>query len=124
MGYGGGGGYGGRGGGRGGYGGGRGGGGAGRSGGGGGGGRGGGGRGGGGSGKPFELKEGQFTLHPTRNKKSDKSPDFSGQINLSGQIYWISVWEKDGRNGTYFSGTVGEEYEGDGVVAAGDGRGE
>jgi hypothetical protein len=118
MGYGGGGGYGNRGGG-----------GGGRSGGGGGygnrGGGGGGGRSGGGSNKPFELQDGQFTLHPTRQKKSEKSPDFSGQINLDGDIYWISIWEKEGRNGVYFSGSVGQAYDGDSVVAAkGEGRGE
>lgn len=106
-------GYGNGGGGRGGYGGG-----GGRGGGGGGGrGYGGGGRGGGGGGggnrgdRAFQLKLGQFTLHQTREKRSDKSPDFSGQINLDGRLHWISVWEKEGRNGTYFSGSIGEEYD-------------
>lgn len=126
MGYGGGGGGYGRSGGGGGYSGGRSGGAGGRSGGGGYGGRGGGG-GGGGARKPFELTDGSFTLHPTREKKNERSPDFTGQINLGGELRWISAWEKEGKNGVYFTGQIGDPYEGDGVVAVesrSGGRGE
>ena len=67
--------------------------------------------GGGGSKGEFTLKDGQFTLHPNRNKNSDKSPDFNGRINLGGTEHWISVWAKEGRNGEWFSGQIGDVVE-------------
>ena len=37
------------------------------------------------------------------NKKSDKSPDYSGQIKLdNGAEYWLSVWHKKSDKGHYF----------------------
>lgn len=67
--------------------------------------------GGGGQKREFTLKDGQFTLHPNRNKNSASSPDFSGRINLGGTEHWISVWVKQGQNGEWFSGQLGDVVE-------------
>ena len=38
-------------------------------------------------------------LFTAKEKKSDKSPDSTGQINVEGREYWISAWRKKDRNG-------------------------
>ena len=93
----------------GGYGGGRGGGGGGPARGGGGrGGGGGGGRGGGGGG--FVLNPGQGSLFPAREKRSDRSPDMTGKLNIDGTEYWVSGWWK-GQDGSILSLALGDEVE-------------
>ncbi len=34
-------------------------------------------------------------LWGNRDKKSDKHPDFKGQINVDGVEYWLSAWKRD-----------------------------
>jgi uncharacterized protein (DUF736 family) len=43
---------------------------------------------------PFELKPGQGTLHRTREKRNDDSPDYFGELNVGGTIYKLSGWIK------------------------------
>jgi len=38
-----------------------------------------------------------------KEKKSEKHSDFSGSININGQIFWLNGWTKDGQKGKYIS---------------------
>lgn len=43
------------------------------------------------------------TLSKSRERKTDKSPEYSGSINVNGTEYWLNGWVKDGKNGKFFS---------------------
>lgn len=42
------------------------------------------------------------TLFKNTERKSDKHPEYSGSINVSGVEYWLSGWVKESRNGNKF----------------------
>jgi len=35
------------------------------------------------------------TLFKNKNKKSDRSPGYTGKVNIEGTWYWISAWVKE-----------------------------
>ena len=38
------------------------------------------------------------TLGKNKNKKSEKSPEYSGQLNVEGVEYWVSGWVKENKS--------------------------
>lgn len=50
-------------------------------------------------------------LFQNHKKKSDKSPDYTGKINVDGVDKEISAWIKQGRKGEFFSLSVKEPYQ-------------
>lgn len=47
-------------------------------------------------------------MAPNKYKKTDKHPDFKGNLNVGGTEYWISAWKKNNDWGEYFSLSVEE----------------
>lgn len=35
-------------------------------------------------------------------KKSDKHPDYKGQVNVDGKEYWVSGWKRQSKNGANY----------------------
>jgi hypothetical protein len=42
-------------------------------------------------------------LFKQREKKSDRSPDYTGEVQIDGVKYRLSGWAKQGRSGTFLS---------------------
>ena len=38
------------------------------------------------------------TLGRNKNPKSEKSPEYSGQLNVDGKLYWVSGWVKENKS--------------------------
>lgn len=49
---------------------------------------------------------GKGSLERVEQKRSEKSPDFKGRITIEGKEYWLSGWDRDGRNGPFISLSV------------------
>jgi len=46
-------------------------------------------------------------IFPNREKKGNTYPDFKGEVDIDGQIYFVSLWNKETINGTpFWAGTV------------------
>ncbi len=43
--------------------------------------------------------------------KSDKSPGYTGTININGVDHWLSAWVKEGKKGKFFSLSIGDVKE-------------
>jgi len=52
---------------------------------------------------PYEPREGSGVLFPEKEKKSEKAPDFKGNIMLFGKQVRIAGWKKQGQRGTFIS---------------------
>ena len=53
---------------------------------------------------PFELREGQGTLHKVTDKGGVESrPDYHGELMLAGKLYKIAGWIKEGKKGKWLS---------------------
>jgi len=52
---------------------------------------------------PYEPREGSGVLFPEKEKKSEKAPDFKGNIMLGGKQVRIAGWKKQGQRGTFIS---------------------
>lgn len=48
----------------------------------------------------------RFVLFFNEQKKSERGPDYSGTLNVDGVEFFIDAWQKEGRNGVFFSGSV------------------
>jgi len=59
----------------------------------------------------YELKENQVMIFKNDKKNGDSHPDYKGQINVKGETLDIALWEKEGRNGKFFSGKISEPYK-------------
>lgn len=42
------------------------------------------------------------TLFPESNRKSDKSPNMTGKVNVNGKDYRIAAWTRQGKSGGKF----------------------
>jgi hypothetical protein len=42
-------------------------------------------------------------LFKNHEKRSDKSPDYSGKVEVDGKEYRIAAWVKEGKKGKFFS---------------------
>ena len=51
----------------------------------------------------YEQKEGQGALFKNTEKKSEKHPDYRGDITIGGAKFWLAAWIKEGKNGKYMS---------------------
>jgi hypothetical protein len=60
----------------------------------------------------FELKEGQGSLFKNRKKEKETYPDWTGEIKINGQVYWLSAWDKHSdKAGQWFSiGTKKKDF--------------
>lgn len=56
-------------------------------------------------------KENSGMLFYNDDKKSDKAPDWSGQVNIEGKQYRIAGWENEGKNGTFLGLQFSEPEE-------------
>lgn len=54
----------------------------------------------------FELKDGQGTLFRNDKEGNEARPDYRGEVKLSGTVYRVSGWLKEGKNGKWMSLSV------------------
>ena len=50
----------------------------------------------------YELRDGQGSIFPN-NKKSEKHPDFRGEMKIDGVVYEVSAWRKAYSKGEFLS---------------------
>lgn len=55
------------------------------------------------------MKEGGFSLFRNNRKEKPTHPDYAGSIMINGKEHYLNAWLKDGKNGKFFSGSVGKE---------------
>jgi hypothetical protein len=48
----------------------------------------------------------RWKLFRNTEKKGERSPDFSGEVNIDGAIYRLNGWVQEGNGKKFFSGTV------------------
>ena len=48
---------------------------------------------------PFELKEGQGTLFKNNRKEKENHPDYTGELNVWGEVHDLSAWIKTAASG-------------------------
>jgi hypothetical protein len=57
----------------------------------------------------YEMKEGSFSLFKNNRKEKETHPDYAGSIMINGKEHYLNAWLKEGKNGKFFSGSVGKE---------------
>ena len=55
------------------------------------------------------MKEGGFSLFKNSRQEKPTHPDYAGSIMINGKEHYLNAWLKDGKNGKFFSGSVGKE---------------
>ena len=56
----------------------------------------------------YEMKDGSFSLFKNDKKLTEKHPDFKGSIKINGVEHWFDAWTKEGKNGKFISGRIGD----------------
>ena len=57
--------------------------------------------------KEWETREGTWSIRRNANKKTDKAPDFIGQLRIEGVLYDISGWTQTAKSGAkWMSGKI------------------
>jgi hypothetical protein len=51
----------------------------------------------------YQQRDNSGNLFKSREKKTDKHPDYSGEIMVAGTLYRIAAWLKDGKSGKFMS---------------------
>lgn len=62
----------------------------------------------------FEQKDNSGALFRNARKQTEKQPDYTGSITISGQQYDLSAWLKDSKGGKFFSLAIrpkGQPYQ-------------
>jgi hypothetical protein len=57
----------------------------------------------------YEMKEGGFSLFKNSRQEKPTHPDYAGSIMINGKEHYLNAWLKEGKNGKFFSGSVGKE---------------
>jgi hypothetical protein len=57
----------------------------------------------------YVPKEGSGSLFKNTRKTTENHPDLTGSISLNGKEFWLSAWKKEGKNGPFYSVSVGKE---------------
>lgn len=53
---------------------------------------------------PYEHRPNSGTIFKNDRKEKDTHPDYKGEVCLpDGEVVWINLWVKDGKNGKFFS---------------------
>lgn len=52
-----------------------------------------------------------FSLSKNLDKKEERHPDYKGSLNIEGKEYWLSGWNRDGKNGKFISGAIKPKEE-------------
>jgi uncharacterized protein (DUF736 family) len=52
--------------------------------------------------KPYEKKDGDGALFKNEDKRSEKHPDYKGNIRIGGRDYWLSAWLKSSKAGAKY----------------------
>ena len=60
---------------------------------------------------PYEMKDGSGSLFKNQRKETEKHPDYNGSIMINGTEHWLSAWIKEGKNGKFFSVSIGKPKE-------------
>lgn len=56
----------------------------------------------------FELRELSGVAFRNDRKKSEKQPDWRGELLMNGQPMELAMWERDGKRGMFLSFKIGE----------------
>lgn len=67
----------------------------------------------------FIPKEGSGSLFKNTRKTSETHPDYTGSMMVNGKEHWLSAWVKEGKNGKFFSVSLGKVKEPIGFKEAG-----
>ena len=67
----------------------------------------------------YEMKEGSGSLFKNTRKTTETHPDYNGSIMVNGKEHWLSAWVKEGKNGKFFSVSIGQEKKPKGFTEAG-----
>ena len=60
----------------------------------------------------YEIKTNRGSLFKNDRKESDKHPDYTGKINVEGELRYLSAWlEESGSGKKYFSISLGKRVE-------------
>ena len=65
------------------------------------------------------MKEGSGSLFKNTRKTTETHPDYNGSIMVNGKEHWLSAWVKEGKNGKFFSVSIGQEKKPKGFTEAG-----
>jgi hypothetical protein len=57
----------------------------------------------------YQPKEGGFSLFKNNRKEKETHPDYAGSIMINGKEHYLNAWLKEGKNGKFFSGSIGKE---------------
>ena len=54
----------------------------------------------------------RLVLFPNDRKEKESHPDWKGEINVRGETFWVSVWEKTTKSGNeMLSGAITEKQQ-------------
>jgi hypothetical protein len=59
----------------------------------------------------MDLKENSIVIFKNSKKQQEKQPDYTGKLNINGEIKDVSLWVKEGKSGKFFSGPIKEEWK-------------
>ena len=65
-------------------------------------------------------KEGRGSLFKNDQKIKETHPDYKGSIMINNKEHYLSAWVEEGKNGKYFSVSIGNEKQPKGFVAKGE----
>lgn len=60
----------------------------------------------------------RFTLRRNRKPKNEKSPPYTGSINVEGVEYWLNAWVQEREGEKFFSGSIRRKEEQSGTTSA------